>query len=75
MPLFVVLCNGPELTPDLIGKIRNPIRSRHSPRCIPDEVIAVPCDLEYSVASTQRDVEKHNCTKNLVDWVAMDLRL
>ncbi|MCA1801536.1 MAG: acetoacetate--CoA ligase [Rhodothermaceae bacterium] len=42
MPLFVVLKEGGEVTPDLQQRIAANIRERISPRFVPDEVIAVP---------------------------------
>jgi acetoacetyl-CoA synthetase len=42
MPLFVVLKDGGEVTPDLQQRIAANIRERISPRFVPDEVIAVP---------------------------------
>jgi acetoacetyl-CoA synthetase len=42
MPLFVVLAAGRELDDALTGEIRAAIRSRLSPRHVPDDVIAAP---------------------------------
>ncbi len=42
MPLFVVLAEGRELDDELIGEIRTMIRTRLSPRHVPDDVIAAP---------------------------------
>jgi acetoacetyl-CoA synthetase len=42
MPLFVVLAEGCELDDAMVGRIREAIRSKASPRHVPDEVIAVP---------------------------------
>jgi acetoacetyl-CoA synthetase len=42
MPLFVVLAEGCELDDAMVARIRDAIRSKASPRHVPDEVIAVP---------------------------------
>jgi acetoacetyl-CoA synthetase len=42
MPLFVVLKDGGDVTPDLQQRIAALIRERISPRFVPDDVIAVP---------------------------------
>jgi acetoacetyl-CoA synthetase len=42
MPLFVQLAPGKELTDELVGEIKQAIRTTASPRHVPDEVIAVP---------------------------------
>lgn len=42
MPLFVVLADGCDLDSDLIDTVRTAIRTRLSPRHVPDEVIAAP---------------------------------
>ncbi|MGB3698239.1 MAG: acetoacetate--CoA ligase [Gordonia sp. (in: high G+C Gram-positive bacteria)] len=42
MPLFVTLVPGVELTEELVGRIRTGIRTRLSPRHVPDEVITAP---------------------------------
>ncbi|WP_328286525.1 nuclear transport factor 2 family protein [Rhodococcus sp. JS3073] len=42
MPLFVDLADGAELTDALVERIRSAIRTRVSPRHVPDEVIEVP---------------------------------
>ncbi|MGV9422769.1 acetoacetate--CoA ligase [Streptomyces sp. NPDC003656] len=42
MPLFVVLTPGHDLTPDLVARLRDRIRTEVSPRHVPDDVIAVP---------------------------------
>ena len=42
MPLFVTLAEGVVLDPDLIDAIGERIRTRLSPRHVPDEVIAAP---------------------------------
>ena len=42
MPLFVTLTEGARLDEALIGTIRSRIRSRLSPRHVPDDVIAAP---------------------------------
>lgn len=45
MPLFVVLANGAELTPELVAEIATAIRTSTSPRHVPDvvlEVAAIP---------------------------------
>lgn len=41
MPLFVVLAEGAELTPDLRKRVAAEIRSRCSPRHVPDEMIQI----------------------------------
>jgi acetoacetyl-CoA synthetase len=41
LPLFVVLAEGTELTPELTAEIRRQIRTACSPRHVPDEVIQV----------------------------------
>lgn len=41
MPLFVVLKDGVELNEDVKKKINTKIRSRLSPRHIPDEIYAI----------------------------------
>jgi acetoacetyl-CoA synthetase len=41
MPLFVVLVEGEELTPDLVTALRSRIRGECSPRHVPDEIVAV----------------------------------
>ncbi|MBU3752046.1 MAG: acetoacetate--CoA ligase, partial [Mycobacterium sp.] len=42
MPLFVVLAEGRELDDALAGEIRTALRTRLSPRHVPDEIIAAP---------------------------------
>ncbi|MDF0586917.1 acetoacetate--CoA ligase [Tsukamurella sp. 8F] len=42
MPLFVTLVPGAELDDELIGRIRADVRSRLSPRHVPDEVLLAP---------------------------------
>ena len=42
MPLFVTLTEGRELDDALIDTIRSQIRTRLSPRHVPDDVIAAP---------------------------------
>ena len=42
MPLFVTLADGVALDDALVGTIRSQIRSRLSPRHVPDAVIAAP---------------------------------
>jgi acetoacetyl-CoA synthetase len=42
MPLFVQLAPGQQLTEALAGAIRSAIRTKASPRHVPDEIIAVP---------------------------------
>ncbi|MFC8386831.1 acetoacetate--CoA ligase [Nocardia sp. NPDC057272] len=42
MPLFVVLAEGATLTDDLIARIRAVIRTRTSPRHVPDDIITAP---------------------------------
>ncbi len=42
MPLFVTLAEGRTLDDALVGTIRDTIRTRLSPRHVPDEVIAAP---------------------------------
>ena len=42
MPLFVTLADGHELDDTLIGVIRSAIRTKLSPRHVPDDVIAAP---------------------------------
>lgn len=42
MPLFVDLVDGAELTDLVVERIRSAIRTRLSPRHVPDEVFEVP---------------------------------
>jgi acetoacetyl-CoA synthetase len=42
MPLFVVLADGHDLDDAMVQRIKAAIRSKASPRHVPDEVIAVP---------------------------------
>ena len=42
MPLFVVLAEGAELGDELKRKINTTIRTRFSPRHVPDQILAVP---------------------------------
>jgi acetoacetyl-CoA synthetase len=42
MPLFLVLAPGHRLDAGLTDKIRNEIRSRLSPRHVPDEIVEAP---------------------------------
>lgn len=42
MPMFVTLIPGAELTDELVGRIRQQVRTRLSPRHVPDEVILAP---------------------------------
>ena len=42
MPLFVVLNNGLELNDVIKAKIRNNIKSRLSPRHVPDDIFSIP---------------------------------
>jgi acetoacetyl-CoA synthetase len=42
MPIFVVVAEGRQLTPETIKAVRDRIRSECSPRHVPDEVVAVP---------------------------------
>ena len=41
LPLFVVLADGEELTPETTAEIRRQIRTACSPRHVPDEIISV----------------------------------
>lgn len=42
MPLFVTVADGRELDDDLVATIRSAIRTKLSPRHVPDDVIAAP---------------------------------
>lgn len=42
MPLFVTLAPGVALSDELLGRIRAEIKSRVSPRHVPDEIVSVP---------------------------------
>jgi acetoacetyl-CoA synthetase len=42
MPLFVTLVPGAELDDELVAQIRNDVRTKLSPRHVPDEVIGAP---------------------------------
>ncbi len=42
MPLFVTLAEGHDLDDELIGTIRSQIRTKLSPRHVPDDIIAAP---------------------------------
>ncbi|WP_313673425.1 acetoacetate--CoA ligase [Mycolicibacterium sp.] len=42
MPLFVTLADGYQLDDALVGQIRTAVRTRLSPRHVPDDVIAAP---------------------------------
>ncbi|MCX2931549.1 acetoacetate--CoA ligase [Mycobacterium sp. CVI_P3] len=42
MPLFVTLAPGRELDDELVGTIRSAIRTKLSPRHVPDEIICAP---------------------------------
>ncbi|HYG01096.1 MAG TPA: acetoacetate--CoA ligase [Chryseosolibacter sp.] len=59
MPLFVVMADNQSLSDDLKKKINATIRADHSPRHVPDEIIAVP-DLPYTISGkkTETPVKK-----------------
>lgn len=59
MPLFIVLKEGVVLTDELKTKINGTIRADHSPRHVPDEIIAVP-DIPYTISGkkTETPVKK-----------------
>ncbi len=42
MPMYVTLVPGAELTDDLVDRIRTDVRTRLSPRHVPDEVVLTP---------------------------------
>ncbi|WP_018178462.1 acetoacetate--CoA ligase [Jongsikchunia kroppenstedtii] len=42
MPLFVTLVPGADLDDDLVARIRHDVRTKLSPRHVPDEVVAAP---------------------------------
>lgn len=49
MPLFVVLRDGATLTDDLIGRIKQTLRSRFSPRHVPDRVYSI-AEVPYTIS-------------------------
>src|SRR5574337_353497 len=55
MPLFVVLDDGQALTEELAKRIRDTIRSRTSPRHVPDEIVAAPA-IPYTHAHKKIEV-------------------
>lgn len=59
MPLFVVLRDGVLLSDGLKAEINNALRTRVSPRHVPDEIIAVP-DIPYTISGkkTETPVKK-----------------
>jgi acetoacetyl-CoA synthetase len=54
MPLFVKLAPGKLLTEDLVKVIGNALRSRCTPRHVPDDVIPVP-DIPYTISGKKME--------------------
>lgn len=55
MPLFVVLTQGVALDEDLKQRIRREIRTRCSPRHVPDEIISVP-SIPYTLSGKKTEM-------------------
>ena len=55
MPLFVVLSEGTELDEVLQNRIRQELRSKCSPRHVPDQILAVP-DVPYTLSGKKMEV-------------------
>jgi acetoacetyl-CoA synthetase len=55
MPLFVVLTHGVALDEDLKQRIRREIRTRCSPRHVPDEIISVP-SIPYTLSGKKTEM-------------------
>ena len=49
MPLFVVMNEGAELTPEVVQQIKQVLRTEYSPRHVPDEVVPVE-DIPYTIS-------------------------
>ncbi len=49
MPLFVVLHNGSSLTDELVGRIKQTLRSQFSPRHVPDAVYSIS-EVPYTIS-------------------------
>ena len=54
MPLFVKLKDGVEVNDDLIKTIASSLKSKCSPRHVPDEVIPVP-DIPYTISGKKME--------------------
>ena len=65
MPLFVMMNEGYQLTEELKKRINSTIRSDHSPRHVPDEIVEVP-DIPYTISGkkTETPVKKILMGKN-----------
>ena len=55
MPLFVVLKEGAKLDDALIHQIKQELRTKCSPRHVPDQIIAVP-DVPYTLSGKKMEV-------------------
>jgi len=55
MPLFVVMQEGQSLSPEIIGEIKSQLKTKGSPRHVPDEVIEVP-DIPYTLSGKKMEV-------------------
>jgi len=54
MPLFVMMKEGQELTPDIIIKIRSQLKNECSPRHVPDEIIVAP-DIPFTISGKKME--------------------
>ena len=54
MPLFVKLKDGTNLSDDLKKNVAQLLRSRCSPRHVPDEIIVVP-DIPYTISGKKME--------------------
>jgi len=70
MPLFVMMREGQELSDELKKRINSTIRSDHSPRHVPDAIIAVP-DIPYTISGkkTETPVKKILMGKNVEEVI------
>jgi acetoacetyl-CoA synthetase len=55
MPLFVVIRNGHQLTPDLRRRIAEVLRRNVSPRHVPDEIIEIP-EVPYTLSGKKMEL-------------------
>jgi acetoacetyl-CoA synthetase len=54
MPLFVVMKSGYALDEELKLRIRMSLRTKYSPRHVPDEIYAVP-DIPYTISGKKME--------------------
>lgn len=54
MPLFVVMQEGKSLTPEIVSRINQQLKTECSPRHVPDKIIVVP-DIPYTISGKKME--------------------